>query len=379
MGIELPGVVTSLPSWILGGEWPDGDETKVWELATAWEAESTSVTSVVTEATGHVNTLLATYSGPARDSLRAFWTKNAQDLTELAQACDQLSQYCNGAALQIQYTKLAIIANLLILVATIASLVAAAFFTFGASAAGIPIAEEASAVVVRTLIRQLIAAILKGMVRGVLMSGGVDAIIQSIQVLQGHQHGFDLQQSGAAALRGAIAGGIAGGVGLGGSKIGAGGATTAAGVGAVSGAAGTAGGNFAGVLATGGSLQDAETAAKNGGFTGSFGGARTGLANATHDSAVTDNEGKPVPLPAGTKVEDYPNAGNRGYVLPDGTTVKPAEPTEHGDYSWPVTVDNAATTAEQNHGPDPKGPHDPNGATGTVASRREIEQALGLP
>lgn len=376
MGIELP-MLEYVPSWVLGGEWPDGDEDKVWEMAEAWSSASTSVTDCVNNATDSVNGLLANYQGPAADALRSFWAERQAAIAELAQACDELAQYCDGTALQIQYTKLSIIANLLILVATIISLIAAAVATFGASTAGIPIAQQVTAMTVRELIKQLLLAILKGALKGLVMSLAIDGIIQVFQIATGKRDGYDVEQAAKAGLRGAIAGGIAGGAGFGAGRIPVTGPLATAAVNGAAGAAAGAAGAAAGTLATGGSLSDAANAAANGWLAGGVQGAAGGLHGATRDSVALDRNGGPIPYDWGTPIENMPPAGNRGYVSPEGVVTRPATPT-YGNppATGPNTTGDWGTYGQTGSNVTPPAPGQRQGDV--AATQEEINQALGI-
>lgn len=363
MGIELP-VLEYVPSWVLGGEWPDGDEDQVWELAEAWHAQSESVTECLNQANTQVNQLLQSYSGAGATALRTFWQERAEKIAELAQAAEELSQFCDGTALQIQYTKLSIIANLIILMITIISLIAAAFATFGASTAGIPVAQQATSVVVKELIKQLLKAILMGAVKGLVMAAGVDLIIQGIQVAGGRRDGIDWDQTATVALSGAISGAISGAAGFGASRMNLNSPGAVAAGNAAAGAAGSATGNFAATLATGGSLEDAANSAANGALTGGLQGAGSGLSNATETSTTNHWNENPRPLDPNLPLEQQAPAGDAGYISPDGTVTRPnitdlppgftpGDPPPVPDHSsFPGSVGTSGTDPEPPDGED---------------------------
>ncbi len=342
MGIELPAAVTSLPSWILGGEWPDGDETKVWQLSEQWYRTGTSIQEQARAADAIVQALLGQYEGPAAQALNAFWSKHLEAIVEVGMACDELAAYCDDTAMQIEYTKLAIIANLLILVATIAALLAAACATFGTAAACIPVAQQATALVVRELIKQLVLAILRGMAIGVGMSAGVDLIIQFAQMKLGHRDGINLAQTGQAAVKGAISGALGGAAGFGAGRVTVSGAAGVVGVNAAAGAGGGAAGNFVSTLATGGSFDDAVTAAANGGLTGGIQGASSGLnAAVSQSTARAQQTDDPIDVVPGQDWNDiYNRSGNSGIRTPEGAVFRPSEPRVYPTHPTATSLGN---------------------------------------
>ncbi|MGH3975911.1 MAG: hypothetical protein ACRDS9_21655, partial [Pseudonocardiaceae bacterium] len=135
-----------------------------------------------------------------------------QFLITLQQDCEQLGQGCDETALNIEYTKLSIIAALTILAAQIAAMLAAALATFGASTAGIPIAQAATRVTVQLAFRELI----KQIALNVAIDVGVDAVIQGLQIARSDRSfsEWDVGKTADAGISGVAAGVASGGVGL---------------------------------------------------------------------------------------------------------------------------------------------------------------------
>lgn len=278
MTIEIPGAVQWLVPIVVGADWPQGDEDALRRLGQAWEQAA----RVIGEATGDGNAAaqaaLSAMHGEAAEAFAAYWDRfvagDEQFLATLRQACEQLGQGCDEAALNIEYTKLSIIAALLILAAQIAAMVAAAFATFGASTAGIPIAQAATRITVQLAFRELI----KQVAINLAINVGVDGIIQGAQALDGNRawSDWDLGKTVDAGISGVAAGLAGGGVKL---ASGALGQTTAnfgaaalrgAGEGAIAGA----GGNALNDLAHGNapSLQSLESGVASGSAGGALGG-----------------------------------------------------------------------------------------------------------
>lgn len=276
MTIEIPGAVQWLVPIVVGTNWPEGDEDALRRLSAAWE----QVSKAVEQATGDGNaaawTAMTAMHGDAAEAFSRYWERfvsgDEQFLVTVQQAAEQLAAGCDDAALNIEYTKLSIIAALVILAAQIAAMIAAAWATFGASTAGVPIAEAATRITVQIAFRELIQQIAVNLAINV----GVDATIQGLQFATGDRHSWDAGRTVDAGVSGVAAGLAGGGTALGSraagqttSSFGAA-ALRGAGEGAVAGA----GGNALGDLAHGDlpSPQSLGSGAASGGLAGSLGG-----------------------------------------------------------------------------------------------------------
>ncbi|ASO18876.1 hypothetical protein FHR81_001141 [Actinoalloteichus hoggarensis] len=208
MGIEIPEWLQWLTPIVVGASWPEGDETALRRLGEGWASTATEVGSVAEAAEAAGQAALATMEGDTADAFREFWgqyvVNDPQFLPKLQQLCDELGAACDNAALEVEYTKLSIIAALVMLAASIASMIAAAFASFGASTAGIPIAQAATRSVVQMIFQELI--------KQLVINLGVDIAIQSGQMLAGDRDSWDIGKTVSAGITGA-ASGIAGGLG----------------------------------------------------------------------------------------------------------------------------------------------------------------------
>ena len=108
------------------------------------------------------------------------WREFADDhdglVERLARACDELAAACDRTAVEVEYAKIQYIAALVVLGATIASLVAT-IWAGGVSAAGIPVAVAAAQVTIRLVLMRL----LTGVVLGAGVNVAIDLVAQSIQ------------------------------------------------------------------------------------------------------------------------------------------------------------------------------------------------------
>lgn len=210
MTIEIPGAVQWLTPIVVGADWPDGDEDALRRLAEAWTEAGSGLDTAIEDTEAAVNAALRCMEGRTSDAFRDFGSELTSDdelLSQLRDLCEQLGESCDGAATEIEYTKLSIIAALIILAAQIAAMVAAAAATFGGSTAGIPAAQMATQLTVRSFLQQL----LQNIVINVGLNVGIDAALQGSQMLSGNRDNWDSEKTVAAAKSGAAAG-IAGGV-----------------------------------------------------------------------------------------------------------------------------------------------------------------------
>lgn len=278
MTIQIPEAVQWLVPIVVGADWPEGDEDALRRLAQAWEQAATAIGEVTGDGNAAAQAACSAMQGEAADVFAEYWGRfvagDEQFMVILQQACEQLGQGCDETALNIEYTKLSIIAALLILAAQIAAMVAAAFATLGASTAGIPLAQAATRITVQLAFRELIRQI----ATNVAINAGVDGAIQGLQIVRGDRSltEWDLGKTVDAGISGMAAGVASGGVGL---ASGALGATTsnfgeaALRNGAEGGIAG-AGGNALNDLAHGNapSLQSLGSGAASGSIGGALGG-----------------------------------------------------------------------------------------------------------
>jgi len=279
MGIEIPEAVQWLTPIVVGAKWPEGDEDKLWLMRDAWTAAAKAVEEVLGDSDNASKAALGCMSGQTAEKFEEYWKKYTEGdayLVNLQQICTDLAAGCDKAALGIEYTKLSIIAALVILAIQIAAMIASAVATFGASTAGIPIAQAATQMTVRTIFLQLVKQI--GI--NVLINVGVDLAIQGGQAAFGERKSWDAGKTLDAGIAGVAAGIASGAVGSVGKGLGT---TTsnfveAAGRGAVEGAISGAAGNILTNVAHGKvSPDDFLSAAVSGATSGSVGGAVGGM------------------------------------------------------------------------------------------------------
>ncbi|QBJ95754.1 hypothetical protein ERC79_07095 [Rhodococcus sp. ABRD24] len=216
MGIEIPGALRTVAAVAVGQEWPEADEASLRRLADAWGTVANTVTALGADGDSAMQFALAGLIGDANDAMAGYWDTVGGDsgvMAELAAVCRQLADSCETTAADVEEAKLAIIAALIALAAEIAALTASAVATFGASTAGIPIAELATQATVRIILAELFQKMLQqaliGAVKEVAITGG----IQVVQTVQGNRDGLDLGDLARSAGSGAIGGAVSAGLG----------------------------------------------------------------------------------------------------------------------------------------------------------------------
>lgn len=144
MAVMLPGEVSYLLN-ILGFEWPEGNEDKVFEWAGDWAQFGGQIEGVVAEADGAARLALDRNQGQAMAAFKAAYDdvegvrSVARDLAVAGNITGACLVLVAGAIIAL---KIAFVVNLVSLAIQIASAVAAAAATFGASLAWIPVAKE---------------------------------------------------------------------------------------------------------------------------------------------------------------------------------------------------------------------------------------------
>ncbi|WP_281906700.1 toxin glutamine deamidase domain-containing protein [Nocardia cyriacigeorgica] len=278
MGIEIPESLQWVAKYVVGaGDWPEGDETAMRRVATAWSDMAAALEDSGDDAQAVMRAALtAIDQGQTHDAMAAYWDKVAGNdesaLPKLIEYCNSLSDSLDESALDIEHTKMVIIASMVVLAAELAVAIATAWTGVGAAAgAAAKVATQIGIrMAIRTLIKKIIAnvtaraaarAAMKGAAFGVLEGVGTELAPHLIQMAKGDRTGLDEQDVDAlwnSAKSGAVGGAVGAGLGTGGlggplaNRAGSTVGKLAADLGVES-AAGVAG-NVAGTLATGGEL-----------------------------------------------------------------------------------------------------------------------------
>ncbi|WP_378737181.1 hypothetical protein [Nocardia brasiliensis] len=115
MGLYLPEELRWL-GWVAGSTWPDGDETKMWEIAAAWRNAATELRSLLPAIDGAKNATMAAYpAGAGRTAMGARFDElrtGDQSLESLAGLFETISDSTFDTGTELEATKLTIIVSL---------------------------------------------------------------------------------------------------------------------------------------------------------------------------------------------------------------------------------------------------------------------------
>ena len=123
MSIEMPDEVKWLLPIVVGQSWPEGDEDALRRLADAWRAAADGVGDVTDDANGGASQSLGGMEGQTHDAFDQLWKDIGNGgeaaLPKIQEACQKLGDGCDSAALEVEHTKLTIIASLIALALSI--------------------------------------------------------------------------------------------------------------------------------------------------------------------------------------------------------------------------------------------------------------------
>ncbi|MEV6797880.1 toxin glutamine deamidase domain-containing protein [Micromonospora rifamycinica] len=388
---DLPGWVYEALDWVVGVEWPEGNERSVWDLADQWYAVAGALTGPRADAVAAATEVRSGYGGtgavPA--AFEVAWRRLADGeeapLSVVLAVSTDLGRLVEECGCDIEAAKLEVWIELGLLVVELLALAVAAALTAGAASPAAGAAVTASRLVIQQIFRRLTAQLAKKALRqglreageraakevarggmrglgkravqgGLYEAGeeaGVSLATQAYQNSTGRRHGLDLADLGASALGGLAGGAVAPLAGLGrhatgrGARVGEHFGREMTGEVLAEGAAGLAAGQ--GVL----SLEEASRAAVSG-----VGGSATGQADAAlrarldgrlhalADAAQVSTAFPAPPAPVGgdraDPSADAPVRPSAGAAAP--TRAMPVDPTL-------VTGDGPGTTVEASSPP----------------------------
>ena len=108
MGMEIPDEVKWL-SWIIGQDWPEGDETAMRRVAVAWEAAAAELDDLTEDLADSAYRVLSVVEGQAAEQFRTLWEtfvhEEPQYLPKLAEMCRGMAEEFDNGANEIEYGK----------------------------------------------------------------------------------------------------------------------------------------------------------------------------------------------------------------------------------------------------------------------------------
>ncbi|MEV0426602.1 toxin glutamine deamidase domain-containing protein [Micromonospora sp. NPDC050495] len=250
---DLPGWIYEALDWVVGVEWPDGNERAVWDLADQWYAVSDVLGVPRADAMAAAGEVLSGYGGIGivAEVFDTAWDKVAKGEDAPLQAVlaigDEMGRIVESCGCDIEGAKLEVWIELGILVVELLSLAVATVLTLGAASPAAGAAVTASRMVVQQIFKRLVAQLarkamkeglkeageraakeaartgVRGFARRAAISGLVEAgqeagtslATQAYQNSTGRRDGLDLTDVGTSALGGFAGGGVAPLAGLG--------------------------------------------------------------------------------------------------------------------------------------------------------------------
>ncbi|MEU8078820.1 toxin glutamine deamidase domain-containing protein [Catellatospora citrea] len=241
--LHVPSEVRPLLEWVIGADWPEGNEEIIWDLADEWFKAADRASGPLQDAAAYVTDAVSAAGGTQTqlgEAVKLSWDQlgaTAESaLPQLISILDVMGQVVEAAGQDIQAAKIEFWIELVLFVIEVIALIVAAFCTFGAASAGIPVLQMATQYTIRQIIKKLLKELAeKGMkeltkaaLKKMIKEGAKEALeelvtetaIQSAQIADGHRDGLDGMAIGMSGVAGFAGGFAAAGVNL---KLGPGG------------------------------------------------------------------------------------------------------------------------------------------------------------
>ncbi|MGY4911534.1 toxin glutamine deamidase domain-containing protein [Micromonospora aurantiaca (nom. illeg.)] len=175
---DLPGWIYEALDWVVGVEWPEGDERAVWDLADQWYAVAGVLTRPRDDAITAAGEVKSGYGGVGlvAGAFDTAWHKLAEGedapLHVLVAATDELARLVDSCGCDIEGAKLEAWIELGILVIELLSLAVATVLTLGAASPAAAAAITATRVVVQQIFKRLVAQLARKAVKQGLKEAG---------------------------------------------------------------------------------------------------------------------------------------------------------------------------------------------------------------
>ncbi|MFG3697501.1 toxin glutamine deamidase domain-containing protein [Micromonospora sp. NPDC047620] len=250
---DLPGWVYEALDWVIGVEWPEGNERAVWELADQWYAVAAALAGPHADAVTAAAEVRGGYGGVGAiaAAFDTAWRRVAEGdeapLPVLLAVSTEMGRLVEECGCDIEGAKLEVWIELGILVIELLSLAVATVLTAGAASPAAGAAITATRLIVQQIFKRLMAQlarkslkqglkeageraakeVTKGGVRGLgrraALSGvseaaeesGINLATQAYQNSTGRRHGLDMTELGTTAVGGLAGGAVAPLAGLG--------------------------------------------------------------------------------------------------------------------------------------------------------------------
>ena len=210
MGVEVPEWAGRMFHVVTGDAWPAADEDEVRDLAQLWFTIAAEFQRFAPEVADAADCLVGSgvVAGNAQAALRntvgIVTGEGGLTVEKLAAGFEEMGRFLHGVALQVQYMKIIVIEELIILAAEVVYLVAMIPWTFGASAAGVGVLQ----VLGREFARQVLRQVAFSIATSVVLQVGLDVVAQVAQMAEGWRGSgeWDGDLTRSAAITGVVGG-----------------------------------------------------------------------------------------------------------------------------------------------------------------------------
>jgi len=164
MGMQLPSELVSILG-MLGYDWPESDEEKLFDLAGTWTGMAETISGSVEELNSAARTVIDNNYGSDIDAFSAEWDDEESSGRNIGDTSDPSNVIGIGltiAAGLILALKIQVIVQLALLAFQIAQAIATAVVTFGASLLQIPIFKTITGMIIDQLVGMATQAVLNG-------------------------------------------------------------------------------------------------------------------------------------------------------------------------------------------------------------------------
>ncbi|MFF4893290.1 toxin glutamine deamidase domain-containing protein [Micromonospora chersina] len=175
---DVPGWIYEALDWVVGVEWPEGDERAVWNLADQWYGVADVLAGPRNDATTAAGEVRSGYGGVGlvAQAFDVAWGKVAEredaPLHVLVAATGELGRLVDSCGCDIEGAKLEAWIELGILVIELLSLAVATVLTMGAASPAAGAAITASRVAVQQIFKRLVAQLARKAVKEGLKEAG---------------------------------------------------------------------------------------------------------------------------------------------------------------------------------------------------------------
>jgi hypothetical protein len=164
MGLQLPGELISLLG-MLGYNWPEADETKLFEMGNTWMSFGGTLQSASANADAAAQGVWSSNKGEDFEKFQQEWSDQdaaSANIRDAATDCMLVGAGLMIAAGIVLALKINVIVQLVMLAIEIAQAIATAAPTFGASLAEIPIFKMITGAIIDQIINMAVEALLNG-------------------------------------------------------------------------------------------------------------------------------------------------------------------------------------------------------------------------